>query len=237
MYGEKRELITFECSICGASCLVWIDREDMERAKLGLSVEHAFANRKNQTYLTCVERGLLIHGHCRACQKVLALRASNVPTSCQRCGYPIGSPGVCDECFDSLELYGLIQQFVAAHASLCANLESEFYLLVMVFSLADCRERIPGSLSLSEKRSAGLIKQVEMLADLLGYLAPANIQAELKSYPGGSVAGRTALAHTFSPAKIRALRGRSDVARHRHALPHIKGNRNQGFEIAIAALS
>src|SRR5438552_2675326 len=65
----------------------------------------------------------------------------------------------------------------------------------------------------------------------------ANIQAELKSYPGGSVAGRTALAHTFSPAKIRALRGRSDVARHRHALPHIKGNRNQGFEVAIAALS
>ena len=89
----------------------------------------------------------------------------------------------------------------------------------------------------SEKRKSGVIKQVEMLADLLGYLAPANIQAELKSYPGGSVAGRTALAHTFSPAKIRALRGRSDVARHRHALPHIKGNRNQGFEVAIAALS
>ena len=45
----------------------------------------------------------------------------------------------------------------------------------------------------SEKRKSGVIKQVEMHADLLGYLAPANIQAELKSYPGGSVAGRDAL--------------------------------------------
>jgi hypothetical protein len=95
MYGEKPELQILNCSTCGEPSLLWIDREDMERSKLGLSVERAFATRGNQTYLTYVERGFLTRGYCRACQKALSLRASNAPAPCQRCGYCLQSGQVC----------------------------------------------------------------------------------------------------------------------------------------------
>lgn len=29
MYGEKRELVRFECRDCGTPCPVWVDREDL----------------------------------------------------------------------------------------------------------------------------------------------------------------------------------------------------------------
>jgi hypothetical protein len=45
MYGEKRELITFQCVMCKVPTPMWVDCEDLERAKLGLPVQFAFASR------------------------------------------------------------------------------------------------------------------------------------------------------------------------------------------------
>jgi hypothetical protein len=64
MYGEKRELITFQCSICYAPCPLWADREDVERAKLGMPVQLAFANRMGQSYLSVPELQAFVSGSC-----------------------------------------------------------------------------------------------------------------------------------------------------------------------------
>src|ERR1035438_7264718 len=64
MYGGNPSLQILNCSTCGEPSFLWIDLEDMERAKLGLSVESAFATRDNQTYLTYVERGFLTRENC-----------------------------------------------------------------------------------------------------------------------------------------------------------------------------
>jgi hypothetical protein len=61
LYGEKRELITFQCAVCKVPTPMWVDREDYERAKLGVPVQLAFANRTGQAYLSSPELQFLIN--------------------------------------------------------------------------------------------------------------------------------------------------------------------------------
>ena len=163
MYGEKRELITFQCRTCNAACPVWVDREDLERVKLGVLVRNAFANRGGESYLTAAERELFISGTCDSCWQTL--RPAVAHASCKRCGKSVGAPSLCEECFEIAQLCGLVRDFAAAVPHFTgmnakAKLLDDFARVVIVFGVAD------GSLSPSE---------LAILGDLLCYLEPEDV--------------------------------------------------------------
>lgn len=187
MYGEKRELITVQCKSCMAPCPIWLDREDLERAKRGLLVRDAFANRAGEPYLTPSERELFICGLCDRCWR-MANGTASAPAACSRCGRPATNSGLCDEHFKLIQLCGSIGEFVARHAAYidqelrqfaCADpngfaaarvqnlngrqlLTADFYEVVMVFGLAE------GSLVPSAHALA-------LLAGLWSYVDPISV--------------------------------------------------------------
>jgi len=173
MYGEKRQLITFQCRICNTACPLWVDREDLERAKLGVPVQFAFANRTGQAYLTVPEFQLFLTGSCDRCQQTGQLR--NAHPACRRCVKTLRTAGVCSDCLEVVQLCGEIGVFVEEIAPLLqAALKSgstpniaemfriDFTTAIVVFGVAD------GPLVSSE---------LAILADLWCYLLPAEVNS------------------------------------------------------------
>jgi hypothetical protein len=172
MYGEKRELVTFQCTLCSAPCPLWIDREDLERARLGTPVPVAFASRSGQSYLTVPDHRLIVTGHCDRCrepQPQLQMQAA-----CARCRKVLATPGICSDCLEVVQLCSAIRDFVTNCAPLLQGLANEartgldvtavlrgdFSNIVLVLGLAD------GPLSSAE---------LTILGDLWCYLDPAEV--------------------------------------------------------------
>lgn len=149
MYGEKRELITFQCTICRTPCPLWVDREDWERAKLGMPVHLAFASRTGQVYLSSPELQLFTSGSCDHCRD--AARGLTEGLACRRCGKVLASPGVCSSCLDVLQLCAEIREFVSQvlarmqpddnakrlGSKFAEALRLDFVRTILVFGVAD----------------------------------------------------------------------------------------------------
>ncbi len=73
MYGEKKTQATINCHICGKPKVLFVDKEDVERAIADRTKElrDFCVDRAGRVYLTPAECELLISGTCEACWKVL----------------------------------------------------------------------------------------------------------------------------------------------------------------------
>ena len=169
MYGENRKYVAQLCKVCNAQCPVWIDPDDLQRALLGLEVQHAFASRDDKPYLTAAGLQLFISGTCGNCWDKLHPR-------CMRCGKGlIGPHRLCSECLEVAELCQLVGEFVtqavgpvqavlkgaSVNVSAAALLATDFFDVVMTFGFAD------GSLAGCE---------MKILAALFCYLTPESVK-------------------------------------------------------------
>jgi len=60
MYGQKLDLITMQCKVCGRWFALRVDPADVERHANGMFVQHAFADCAGRPYLDAELRELFI---------------------------------------------------------------------------------------------------------------------------------------------------------------------------------
>jgi hypothetical protein len=73
MYGEKLELITLQCCVCKQWVALRVDKDDLDRHRCGVFVQHAFVRRDGRPYLSASERELFpaCSGVCASCYSLL----------------------------------------------------------------------------------------------------------------------------------------------------------------------
>lgn len=73
MYGEKLELITLQCCVCKQWVALRVDKDDLDRHRHGVFVQHAFVHRDGTPYLSAAERELFpaCSGLCGSCYSLL----------------------------------------------------------------------------------------------------------------------------------------------------------------------
>lgn len=75
MYGEKLELITRQCCVCGKHVAMRVDMDDLARHLGGTFVQDSFVRRDGTPYLSDSERELFpaCSGVCADCYSLLCL--------------------------------------------------------------------------------------------------------------------------------------------------------------------
>ncbi len=73
MYGEELELITLRCCVCEQWVALRVDKDDLNRHRHGVCVQHAFVRRDGRPYLSASERELFVSECCAACWDLLCV--------------------------------------------------------------------------------------------------------------------------------------------------------------------
>ena len=73
MFGERLELITLQCRVCKQWVALRVDKDDLDRHRHGVFVQHAFVRRDGRPYLSAAERELFpaCSATCESCYSLL----------------------------------------------------------------------------------------------------------------------------------------------------------------------